>query len=68
ALAVGLRVLRRSTLVREATGARSAEGARAASRRTLATGLPMSADFTVRQGAALVLVAIVARLGVPEVA
>jgi Na+-driven multidrug efflux pump len=28
----------------------------------------MSADFTVRQGAALVLVAIVARLGVPAVA
>ncbi|MER5828140.1 MATE family efflux transporter [Streptomyces mirabilis] len=37
-------------------------------RRTLRTGLPMSADFTVRQGGALVLVAIVARLGVTAVA
>ena len=37
-------------------------------RRTFVTGLPMSADFTVRQGGALVLVAIVARLGVSAVA
>jgi len=37
-------------------------------RRTFTTGLPMSADFTVRQGGALVLVAIVARLGVSAVA
>ncbi|WP_262059848.1 MATE family efflux transporter [Streptomyces sp. STR69] len=40
----------------------------AALRRTFATGLPMSADFTVRQGGALVLVAVVARLGVTAVA
>ena len=40
----------------------------AALRRTFTTGLPMSADFTVRQGGALVLVAIVARLGVSAVA
>ncbi|WP_427922982.1 MATE family efflux transporter [Streptomyces sp. cg40] len=37
-------------------------------RRTFTTGLPMAADFTVRQGGALVLVAIVARLGVSAVA
>lgn len=40
----------------------------AALRRTFTTGLPMSVDFTVRQGGALVLVAIVARLGVTAVA
>jgi Na+-driven multidrug efflux pump len=40
----------------------------AALRRTLATGLPVSADFTVRQGGALVLVAVVARLGATAVA
>ena len=37
-------------------------------RGVLRTGLPMAADFTVRQGGALVLVAIVARLGVTAVA
>ncbi|MGW3101978.1 MATE family efflux transporter [Streptomyces sp. NPDC001100] len=45
-----------------------AEPLSAALRRTFATGLPMSADFTVRQGGALVLVAIVARIGVSAVA
>ncbi|MFI6355424.1 MATE family efflux transporter [Streptomyces sp. NPDC050743] len=68
ALAVGLRALRRSALLRTAAEAPPAAPARAALRRTLTTGLPMSADFTVRQSGALVLVAIVARLGVPEVA
>ncbi|MGW0880906.1 MATE family efflux transporter [Streptomyces sp. NPDC002671] len=68
ALAVGLRVLRRNASLRRAAGARPAEAVGAALRRTLRTGLPMSADFTVRQGGALVLVAIVARLGVAAVA
>lgn len=68
ALGVGLVVLRRNALLRTAVGVRAAEPVGAALRRTLATGLPMSADFTVRQGGALVLVAIVARLGVTAVA
>ncbi|MEU0006372.1 MATE family efflux transporter [Streptomyces sp. NPDC006314] len=68
ALAVGLRALRRNALLRTAAGARAGEPAAAALRRTLTTGLPMSADFTVRQGGALVLVAIVARLGMTAVA
>ncbi|MGW0212254.1 MATE family efflux transporter [Streptomyces sp. NPDC003233] len=68
ALAVGLRALRRNPLLRTAAEVPSAAPARAALRRTLATGLPMSADFTVRQSGALVLVAIVARLGVTAVA
>ncbi|MEV4337289.1 MATE family efflux transporter [Streptomyces sp. NPDC049590] len=68
ALAAGLRVLRRAALPGAGEGARPAGGTPAALRRTLATGLPMAADFTVRQGGALVLVAIVARLGVTAVA
>ncbi|KOU58059.1 transporter [Streptomyces sp. MMG1533] len=67
-LGVGLSVLRRNKLLRECAGARPSEGTWAASRRTLRTGLPMSADFTVRQAGALALVAIVARLGVTAVA
>ncbi|MFE3856431.1 MATE family efflux transporter [Streptomyces griseorubiginosus] len=62
ALAVGLLALRRNILLR------SGAGRGVALRRVLATGLPMAADFTVRQGGALVLVAIVARLGVTAVA
>ncbi|MFF4797435.1 MATE family efflux transporter [Streptomyces sp. NPDC001351] len=68
ALGVGLFAVRRNALLREAVGVRAAEPVRAALRRTLTTGLPMSADFTVRQGGALVLVAVVARLGVTAVA
>ncbi|MER6129241.1 MATE family efflux transporter [Streptomyces sp. NPDC001795] len=68
ALAVGLRALRRNALPRTSLGVPPAETAGAALRRTLTTGLPMSADFTVRQTGALVLVAIVARLGVTAVA
>ncbi|MCM1976531.1 MATE family efflux transporter [Streptomyces sp. G1] len=64
ALAVGLIALRRNTLLREA----SRSPAPFSPRRTLATGLPMAADFTVRQTGALALVAIVARLGVTAVA
>ncbi|MES5823063.1 MATE family efflux transporter [Streptomyces sp. RG80] len=62
ALAAGLVAVRRNPLLRTATGPGIAFG------RTLRTGLPMAADFTVRQGGALVLVAIVARLGVTAVA
>ncbi|MFC8519605.1 MATE family efflux transporter [Streptomyces sp. NPDC057257] len=68
ALGVGLRVLRRNALLRTAAVAPPAGTTGAALRRTLRTGLPMSADFTVRQGGALVLVAVVARLGVTAVA
>ncbi|MEV7385109.1 MATE family efflux transporter [Streptomyces sp. NPDC091215] len=68
ALGVGLRALRRNAVLRGALLAPPAEPVAAALRRTLRTGLPMSADFTVRQGGALVLVAIVARLGVTAVA
>ncbi len=68
ALVAGLRALGRNALLRTAARSRPAEPMPAALRRTLTTGLPMSADFTVRQGGALMLVAIVARLGVPAVA
>jgi Na+-driven multidrug efflux pump len=68
ALAAGLRVLRRAAPPGAGEGSRPAGGTPAALRRTLATGLPMAADFSVRQGGALVLVAIVARLGVTAVA
>ncbi|MFJ9822069.1 MATE family efflux transporter [Streptomyces sp. NPDC101151] len=68
ALVAGLRALSHDVLLRTAAEARPAEPLGTALRRTLTTGLPMSADFTVRQGGALVLVAIVARLGVPAVA
>ncbi len=61
ALGAGLLALRRKKLLR---GARTP----CSPRRTLATGLPMAADFTVRQAGALALVAIVARLGVTAVA
>ncbi|MER6182302.1 MATE family efflux transporter [Streptomyces sp. NPDC001652] len=62
ALGAGLVALRRNALLR------TAAGPGVAFRRTLRTGLPMAADFTVRQGGALVLVAIVSRLGVTAVA
>ncbi|TXS45249.1 MATE family efflux transporter [Streptomyces sp. uw30] len=68
ALGVGLVALRRSRVLRAAAGARPAEPVVRAARRTLRTGLPMSADFTVRQAGALALVALVARLGVTAVA
>ncbi|MEU0740370.1 MATE family efflux transporter [Streptomyces sp. NPDC006134] len=68
ALAAGLLALRRNALLRACAKVRPAEGTGAALRRTLRTGLPMSADFTVRQAGALALVAIVARIGVTAVA
>ncbi|MEV5352873.1 MATE family efflux transporter [Streptomyces sp. NPDC086081] len=68
ALGAGLVAVRRNALLRTARAAPPGEPLAASLRRTLTTGLPMSADFTVRQTGALVLVAIVARLGVPAVA
>ncbi|KUL39208.1 MATE family efflux transporter [Streptomyces regalis] len=68
ALGAGLVALRRNRLLRAAAEARPAQSLAGAARWTLRTGLPMSADFTVRQAGALVLVAIVARLGVTAVA
>lgn len=68
AFAAGLLALRRNALLRSAAAAAPALGTGAALRRTLTTGLPMSADFTVRQAGALALVAVVARLGVTAVA
>ena len=68
ALGAGLVALRRSTPLRTARRAEPGERLHVSLRRTLRTGLPMSADFTVRQTGALVLVAIVARLGVTAVA
>ncbi|MFF4584450.1 MATE family efflux transporter [Streptomyces sp. NPDC001388] len=68
ALGAGLVALRRNALLWSAAGAVPAVPLAASLRRTLATGLPMSADFTVRQAGALGLVAVVARLGVTAVA
>ncbi|MFJ8994492.1 MATE family efflux transporter [Streptomyces sp. NPDC102279] len=68
ALTAGLCVLLRSALRAGAAAASPAESTGAALRRTLVTGLPMAADFTVRQGGTLVLVAIVARIGTTAVA
>ncbi|MGW0612243.1 MATE family efflux transporter [Streptomyces sp. NPDC002788] len=68
ALGAGLLAVRRNALLRTARAAEPGEPRAVSLRRTLTTGLPMSADFTVRQTGALVLVAIVARLGVTAVA
>ncbi|MFE2557550.1 MATE family efflux transporter [Streptomyces sp. NPDC059352] len=68
ALAAGLLVLRRTALLKAARTARPALPTGAALRRTAATGLPMSVDFTVRMAGALALVSVVARLGVTEIA
>ncbi|MET7340457.1 MATE family efflux transporter [Streptomyces sp. NPDC005547] len=71
ALVCGLVALRRNGVLRGAASAgrdrvRGSLGADA--RRTAATGLPMSADFVARMAGALALVAVVARIGVDEVA
>ncbi|MGQ4404500.1 MATE family efflux transporter [Streptomyces hayashii] len=68
ALVAGLSALRRNPALRTAVRAAPTLTTRASLRRTLATGLPMSADFTLRQGGTLALVAVVARLGVTAVA
>ncbi|MFJ8665776.1 MATE family efflux transporter [Streptomyces sp. NPDC093600] len=68
ALVAGLVALRRDPHLRAAGSVRPAEGTVAALRRTASTGLPISLDFVVRMTGALALVAVVARLGVTEVA
>lgn len=68
ALGAGLLALRRNPLLRAARAASPSEGTVAGLRRTVATGLPMSVDFVVRMLGALALVAVVARLGVTQVA
>ncbi|MGW5530191.1 MATE family efflux transporter [Streptomyces xanthochromogenes] len=66
ALAWGVGALRRNPVLRGA-GPR-ARLRWAELRRTVRVGLPMSADFVVRMGGTLALVAVVARIGVAEVA
>lgn len=68
ALAAGLAALRRDPLLGAARAAAPTGTTGAALRRTAATGLPMAADFTLRMGGTLALVAVVARLGVTETA
>ncbi|NEA45709.1 MATE family efflux transporter [Streptomyces sp. SID10815] len=68
ALACGLLALRRNGLLWTAGDGVSVSGLGADLRRTAATGLPMSADFLIRMTGALALVAVVARIGVSEVA
>ncbi|MGW3661424.1 MATE family efflux transporter [Streptomyces sp. NPDC005151] len=70
ALACGFVALRRNGVLRQAARAPLSRPRSLGSdaRRTAATGLPMSADFVVRMAGALALVAIVARIGVNEVA
>ncbi|GAA3105914.1 MATE family efflux transporter [Streptomyces rectiviolaceus] len=68
ALLWGLLALHRRELLRPAPREGSGTRLGADARRTAATGLPMSADFVVRMAGALALVAVVARIGVGEVA
>ncbi|MER5710131.1 MATE family efflux transporter [Streptomyces sp. NPDC002122] len=75
ALVCGCVALHRNGALRRAAQAQTASATprRARSlwadaRRTAATGLPMAADFVTRMAGALALVAIVARIGVSEVA
>ncbi|MFF8605114.1 MATE family efflux transporter [Streptomyces sp. NPDC015346] len=68
ALGAGLLALRRNPLLRAARAAEPSERTLPALRRTAATGLPMSVDFVVRMAGTLALVAVVARLGVTQVA
>ncbi|MEU4875239.1 MATE family efflux transporter [Streptomyces sp. NPDC021608] len=70
ALVCGLAALHRNDVLRRAAqAAPDRTGSLGADvRRTAATGLPMSADFVARMAGALALVAVVARIGVSEVA
>ncbi|MFF8996136.1 MATE family efflux transporter [Streptomyces sp. NPDC014983] len=70
ALLCGFVALRRSRVLRQAAqAAPNRIGSLCVdARRTAATGLPMSIDFVTRMAGALALVAIVARIGVGEVA
>ncbi|MFF1478832.1 MATE family efflux transporter, partial [Streptomyces sp. NPDC058301] len=63
-----LGALRRDPALRTARRAAPRGSRAAALRRTFTTGLPMSLDFVVRMAGALALVAVVARIGVGEVA
>ncbi|MFE9373314.1 MATE family efflux transporter [Streptomyces sp. NPDC006711] len=65
ALARGLVVLRRTLAPAPGSPPRTLG---ADLRRTVLTGLPLSAEFVTRMGGALALVAVVARIGVAEVA
>ncbi|MFG2497867.1 MATE family efflux transporter [Streptomyces sp. NPDC048441] len=56
------------SVARTRPATRRARRLAADARRTAATGLPMSADFVLRMTGALALVAVVARIGVEEVA
>ncbi|MEU7576629.1 MATE family efflux transporter [Streptomyces sp. NPDC041068] len=70
ALACGCVALHRNDVLRR-TVTRPMSRARSLgtdARRTAATGLPMSADFVARMAGSLALVAVVARIGVDEVA
>ncbi|WP_314613983.1 MATE family efflux transporter [Streptomyces stackebrandtii] len=75
ALVCGFVALHRNGVLRQAAQAhtvsaapRRARSLWADARRTAATGLPMAADFVTRMAGALALVAVVARIGVSEVA
>ncbi|WP_079036761.1 MULTISPECIES: MATE family efflux transporter [Streptomyces] len=70
ALVCGFVALRRNAALRRAAGADPSRGGSllADARRTAATGLPMSADFVARMAGSLALVAVVARIGVDELA
>jgi putative MATE family efflux protein len=70
ALICGFVALHRNGVLRQAAQAvpNRAGSLSGDARRTAATGLPMSADFVVRMAGALALVAVVARIGISEVA
>ncbi|MCD9873700.1 MATE family efflux transporter [Streptomyces guryensis] len=70
ALICGLLVLHRNDPLRRAAKGTSPRVERLGTdvRRTAATGLPMSADFLIRMTGALALVAVVARIGVSDIA
>jgi len=70
ALVCGLHALHRNGPLRQSARGTSPgiQGIGADARRTAATGLPMSADFVVRMAGTLALVAVVARIGVNDVA
>ncbi|MFF8867972.1 MATE family efflux transporter [Streptomyces sp. NPDC015139] len=70
ALTCGLLVLHRNGTLRQAASDASPRAGKLITdlRRTAATGLPMSADFLIRMAGSLALVAVVAHIGVSDVA